>query len=114
VQTAPPPWSAETKFSADMGDFSQALADVRTNGYPSDATRPVWLTAFEDNTWPGGTEDLYFSASGDVGEVRPPPIIRHRIAWIWIPSDLVLALGVVCFLLIRRRKRKQKGESQAG
>ena len=91
---APPPGEAAAAFAA-AGDPATAAATP---------PEKIWLTTFEDLTWPGGTEDLYFTASEDRSEVRPPPIIRDRTREVWIPTDVVLGLGVFAFFIIRRRR----------
>ena len=99
-------WSATTKFSATVKNASAVLAglgDAETN--PIELPETTWLTAFEDKTWPGGTEDLYFTPHSDQDEVHPPPIIRKRPAYFPLPLDVILGIGMLIFLIRRRRQK---------
>jgi hypothetical protein len=71
--------------------FELPKADLPENG---------WLCMFEDNTWPGGTEDLHFRP-GKPEEVYPT-VDAYLPVGIPVPADLLL-LGVV---LWRRRRQE--------
>ena len=98
-------WQAGTKFSASVKDATTVLGGLNHESNSISLPETMWLTAFEDNTWPGGTEDLYFSAHSDQSEVRPPPITRKIPAYIWIPPDVILGIGLL-ILFIRKRRQK--------
>jgi hypothetical protein len=80
------PWTRELLFAGPLGNEVQG-------GLPAfcQLDKPV-LTAFEDKSWPGGTEDLYFSRDLDQS-----PFQRVKIRWVEaeipIPIELLLVLG---------------------
>lgn len=118
-ETRDGPWSATTKFSASVKNASNLLAGVGNSPSDSQAaiTLPetIWLTTFEDNTWPGsgGTGDLYFEPSADQAEMRPPPIIRYNKHYIWIPPDVLLGIGFLIAWFVRRRRRHRDAVTSA-
>jgi hypothetical protein len=101
-------WSATTKFSAEVKNASAMLAGLKSIDNPVTLPAETRLTAFEDKTWPGGTNDLYFTDSDDQSEVRPPPIIRHRRIDFPVPLDLVLVAGLLIFFFVRRRRKNRR------
>lgn len=84
-------WNASTKFSDRDDRVSDALEKV-VNLSKADPEFPnsAWLTAFEDSTWPGGAEDLYFVSSPESNAITPPPIVKADITTLHFPLDLIL------------------------
>ena len=66
--------------------------------------RTAWLTKFEDPTWPGGVEDLYFDRADDPSPVIPVKIER-RTRSIPVLPDVVVALGGIGLWIHWRRRR---------
>jgi hypothetical protein len=79
-------WGAKTAFAAPLENAPALLGDA----VPGIAAG-VWLTAFEDETWPSGTEDLYFSDVPDA-ESLIPVITRKQAVPLFIPFDVILLL----------------------
>jgi Uncharacterized protein conserved in bacteria (DUF2330) len=102
-------WSATTKFASALPD----LAGVLAGAVPEAALGPdLWLTAFEDTTWPSGTEDLYFQPASDPEPVVPV-VVRTKEVPVFIPLDLVaLALGGFFFWRYRKHNRQRNAADQ--
>ena len=100
--TAGSPWKGEVKYSTATP--SQGLPTLLGQAVPAvDIPAGAWLTAFEDPTWPGGEEDLWFSADPR-GEELIPTITVWDEREVPIPLEpVVLVLGVVALVLVLRR-----------
>ncbi|MDB4382768.1 DUF2330 domain-containing protein [Akkermansiaceae bacterium] len=101
-------WNASTNFSnhdEGMVDILQiALGEFGNHPGAPDAT---WLTAFEDETWPGGAEDLYFRSSQDQNPITPATIIKAEIRMFHLPLDLVI-LGLILAVSLYRMGARRK------
>lgn len=101
-------WNASAKYSNQSEKMTGILKDIAP--LSESGTNPpnaLWLTAFEDNTWPGGAEDLYFQPSSTEDAITPPPIIRIKTATHNIPTDLVLFVVLVgCNYYRKKRELK--------
>lgn len=100
-------WKARTRFS----DRDKKVAGVikKVIGTDSDADFPdvTWLTSFEDETWPGGAEDLYFKPSPEKEAVNPAPIVKAEVKVIRLPLDVILVgVGVAICLYCKTMKRR--------
>ena len=107
-------WNASTKFS----DRDERVVDIvkKATGISSgeaDVLEASWLTAFEDKTWPGGAEDLYFKPSSEKEAITPPPIIRAQISTIYFPLDLILLCIAVGLYQFKKRAKRRAGNSNA-
>jgi hypothetical protein len=70
----------------------------------------AWLTMFEDKATPRpGTEDLFFTAASGQTPVKPPPVVWTQSEKIPIPLDVLFLVGLVGWLLWRRRMRRVRG-----
>jgi hypothetical protein len=81
-----------------------AVGEALGRCLPKGAAIPAaaWLTAFDDPTWPSGTEDLWFSADPDAEEHQEVRR-RYRDRTIPLPLD-VIGLGLIAAAWgIRRR-----------
>ena len=101
------PWSAGEVKYASAFPTTAPMAALLEGALPAGDLAPgAWLTAFEDATWPSGTEDLWFS-SDPQGEELIPTITVYRDEEVPIPLDLLAAAGIGAFL-VRRRLRRAK------
>jgi hypothetical protein len=78
------------------------------NSIPSadvDGMKGMWLTAVDDNTWPSGSEDLWFDFDTKGKEYQP--VKKVRVARVVpLPSDVIgLAIAGVIWLRLRKRVR---------
>lgn len=102
-------WSAGEVKYASAKPTTRPMAQLLDGAFPpGDLAEGAWLTAFEDPTWPSGTEDLWFS-SDPAGAELIPTVVVHRDEELPIPLDLI-GLAVLGGLLIRRRMRRVKEE----
>lgn len=106
-------WKASTKFSDRddrVGDVLEQVTGLsgEDSGFPDSS----WLTAFEDQTWPGGAEDLYFHPSPEKDAITPPPIVKSEITMIRFPVDLIL-LCLVSGIYLSRKRLKRRSCSDA-
>ncbi len=98
-------WEAPVKYSNENEKVGAILKGQIKGGV---AGVGQWLTVFEDGTWPGGSEDLYFESLPEAEVVIPPPTIRTQARILWFPLDLILvSLGLV-WIVVRKFSRKEK------
>lgn len=91
------PWSqAEVKRARPLPAVD--LARLVGKAVPADALKGLgdgaWLTAFDDPTWPSGTDDLTFTLDPK-GEEYQEVIYDYDDATIPLPADLLLGLGLL-------------------
>ncbi|MCO5166248.1 MAG: DUF2330 domain-containing protein [Planctomycetes bacterium] len=100
------PWAGQVKYatSAPVRPLTELLGDAVP---ATDVAAGAWLTAFEDTTWPGGEEDLWFSTDPK-GEELIPTIVVWRDVDVMIPVEPFGVLGVVGVLLFVHRRRRGK------
>ena len=99
-------WSARMPFSNRVENAAEFLDGVGgMDGQDAAFPGSVWLSAFEDRTWPSGAEDLYFSASDDTAAVVPPPIIREQVTYVRFPLDVLLCVFIFGGGLLRQMLR---------
>ena len=72
---------------------------------PESTMKSTWLTAFEDETWPGGAHDLYFTPSPEKESIVPPPIVRAKVSTIHLPLDVLAILVAIAYFIYKRVKR---------
>lgn len=97
-------WAGALKYSSKSP--RTALATLLSDAVPAgDLATDAWLTAFEDGTWPSGTEDLWFSTDA-AGQEVIPTVEVWRDEFVPIPLDVILVLGIVAVVLVRRRRRQ--------
>lgn len=102
-------WSASTKFSDRNPSMSGILKMVLSQEEEqSEIPFVPWLSAFEDETWPGGEEDLYFKTSSDQKAISPRAIIRAQVEMIYLPLDVILLCLLVAVYFYRRRVRREQ------
>jgi hypothetical protein len=95
-------WAAETIFARPMGND---LAGLLKGAVPPQEKRSgeLWLSVFDDQTWPSGDKDLYFKPAVDQASIVPDPVtVRKKV---FFPLDVLLLLGMVVGLTRRRRRR---------
>jgi hypothetical protein len=97
-------WSAQTSFSGHdermKGVLARVFGDSENESVLPEA---LWLTFFEDKTWPGGADDLFFKPSPDQNPKKPAPLIRAQMKMIYCPLDLVVLVALLVFYLVWRR-----------
>ena len=102
-------WNASTKFSDRNPSMSGILKTVLSHEEEqSEIPFRTWLSAFEDETWPGGEEDLYFKTSSDQEAISPRAIIRAQVDMIHLPLDVILLCLLVAAYLYRRRVTREQ------
>ena len=98
------PWeTGRLVYSHPLEVNASFLGGVLPEGTAGGATN-AWLTAFEDSTWPSGTDDLTFTfdPAGDQFQ-RVEKRYTDR-DWI-LPLDAIALAGLGLFLVVRRRTR---------
>lgn len=96
------PWAGEVKYASGAPRLPLNL--LLGDAVPAaDVPAGAWLTAFEDPTWPSGTEDLWFSTDAAGEELIPTVEVWHD-EYVPVPLDLIVALGGVGLVLVRRRR----------
>lgn len=99
------PWAGELKYASDSP--SRSLFQLLGDAVPvTDLPAGAWLSSFDDPTWPGGEQDLFFSAD-PAGEELIPTVTVYDDRPIPIPLDLLLLGGGVVWWRRRRRKQDQ-------
>ena len=101
-----PTWKAKVPFSSDEENLKNILEEVVKNSPETTTPNSAWLTAFEDNTWPGGAEDLYFVPSPKKEAIVPDSIIKAEVSTMRIPLDIVLIVLFIAGYFYKKRARK--------
>jgi hypothetical protein len=102
------PWN-RPKLRFSMPVANEELKSLVGSAIPDEALRanqPLWLTAWDDSTWPSSDKDLWFSfdASGTpYQQVRT--VTRDR--WVHLPLDL-MGIAFLGVLIARRRRRNRE------
>ena len=92
------PWAGVARYAGRVEGLRSLLAGVA----PDDALPAAgWITMFEDDSWPGGTKDLFFRRATEAGPIRP--VVQGRPARIPRPLDVLAFVAVGCFRILRRR-----------
>ncbi|MBX3472703.1 MAG: DUF2330 domain-containing protein [Planctomycetes bacterium] len=100
------PWAGQVKYATNAPQ--RPLADLLGDAVPTaDLAADAWLTAFEDETWPGGEEDLWFSTDPKGAELIPTIVVWDDVD-VMIPVEPFGVLGVVGVLLFVHRRRRAK------
>ena len=98
------PWeTGRLVYSHPLEVNASFLGGVLPAGTAGGATN-AWLTAFEDFTWPSGTDDLTFTfdpAGDQFQRVEKRYTDRDR----FLPLDVIALAGLGLFLVVRRRTR---------
>jgi hypothetical protein len=82
---------------------------VAALGLPGYATSERWVTAFEDMSHPRpGTDEVFFSVAQDATPVSIPPIVVYEKRALFVPLDLIAAVGIAAALFIRGRRRRAR------
>ncbi len=91
------PWMASTLYSAPVTlPAEYGVAGKRT-------------TVFIDETAVrSGHDEVTFVPHTDQSEVKPPPFIVKKKRYILVPLEGFLVIGVIAFIVIRRRVRRIK------
>lgn len=105
----------ETRAEATIGDGSTPFRGKTSwaGPLPLHVALPVaippgaWLTAFEDDASPRpGVDELWLDPAKDRAPVKPPPVVVRRPTKLPLPADVLLALGGLAFVLVRRSRRR--------
>ena len=96
-------WPGKVIWSGKIDDPTSILGEgIALDQLP----KPLWLTAFEDNSLPRlGTNDLFFSPDkNNQDPVSAPPIISTQTRHIVVPLDLIIPiLGILAFWYSKKR-----------
>ena len=96
-------WAGAVQYANQMDGLPALLAGAA----PAESlAKATWLTVLEDRTWPGGTDDLFFTRARDASPVVPT---YRRSIEIPVPVDVVAVAGFAGFWIRRRRRRKREG-----
>lgn len=86
---------------ASPADCQQLIGAALPQG-AAEKLGDAWLTAFDDNTWPSGTEDLWFDFDKSAPEHQEVQrVVKHRT--VPIPVDLIALLVGIGIVVGRRR-----------
>lgn len=104
------PWSqAEVKRARALP--AAELARLVGQAIPAEAVKSLgdgaWLTAFEDRTWPSGTDDLTFTLDPKGEEYQEVVVIEDE-ATLPLPADVLVGLGLLGLFLRRKLKAAPK------
>ena len=100
------PWlQGVVQYAKPLTDSQGLLENVLRGNHNADweMIQGLWLTAFDDHTWPSGTKDLLFSFNPNGDEfqrVEKHYQDRERL----IPIDVVVLTGITCIIIYRRRR----------
>lgn len=114
IGAARAPWPGKALWSSSLSaahlDHLAGLEGALPFPVPSSA----WLTMFEDSASPRpGTDDLFFTSSASAVPVTPDPVIVDNREKIPIPLDVLAGLGIVGWVVMRRRKKKSAGAPES-
>jgi hypothetical protein len=105
-------WPAEMRYAGERTDLADLL---KGSGIAAELPATGWLTSFDDSTWPGGTEDLYFDRAADQ-EPYVKVIEKKVVEGIVIPLELlilaVVACGFVVIIVLRFRRASSSALQQ--
>ncbi|MCC6510443.1 MAG: DUF2330 domain-containing protein [Pirellulaceae bacterium] len=100
------PWNqSRVRYAQQLNyDVTARLLQDAVTDQPNTAKPDKWLTAFDDRTWPSGTQDLWFDFDQNSTPVQEVKLVvsRHQF---FIPLDLIAFAGVVVIFIRRRRRR---------
>jgi hypothetical protein len=102
------PWNVRSRVRYSRPIPTERWRALLGNSIPSadvDGMKGMWLTAVDDNTWPSGSEDLWFDFDTKGKEYQP--VKKVRVARVVpLPSDVIgLAIAGVIWLRLRKRVR---------
>lgn len=96
------PWeTGRLVYSHPLEVNASFLGGVLPEGTAGGATN-AWLTAFEDFTWPSGTDDLTFTFDPAGDEFQRVEKRYTDRDW-FLPLDVIALAGLGLFLVVRRR-----------
>jgi hypothetical protein len=99
-------WAGVTKYATSRP--LSPLATLLAGAVPAvDAPAGAWLTAFEDPSWPSGTEDLWFGSDPAGAELIPTVVVYHDRE-VPIPLDVLLVAGIGVALVVRWQRKRRK------
>lgn len=96
------PWSAKLIYARKENDISSLLSGTG----PAAEVEGQWLTSFDDNSWPGSDEDLYFSEAPTQEEFEIVKVVRADIHIYY--EFIVGFLGLAAFLFVQGKGKKSK------
>lgn len=96
------PWPGMTNYADTSTDIETLLEGVLSQ---NELPKEGWLTVFEDHTWPGGIDDLFFEPAISQDRIIPRSIENVKKVSIPLPLDVALCIGL--FLRYRRNKKEK-------
>lgn len=108
------PWSqAEVKRARRLpaGELERLVGQALPAGAVKALGDDAWLTAFEDRTWPSGTDDLTFTLDPKGAEYEEVIHIEDE-ATLPLPADVLVGLGLLGIFVRRRLKGAPKAEAR--
>ena len=108
--TSASPWSqARVRYAKALNEkIDTGLLDEAIPTPSIAALQGSWLTAFDDRTWPSGTEDLWFDFDRNAEPFQEVRVIVTPRS-IYLPLDLIALAGLVGIVILRRRNRNAIG-----
>ncbi|MDF1660257.1 MAG: DUF2330 domain-containing protein [Planctomycetota bacterium] len=105
------PWAGKIRYAKNRDDIKELLAGTG----PAANVSGTWLTSFDDKTWPGGAEDLYFDSAPSQESFITVIVVEKDIFIVYeFIIGLIAVVGfVIGFAMFQRKKRaKAKVELQ--
>jgi Uncharacterized protein conserved in bacteria (DUF2330) len=101
-------WAGGLLYACPRGDLAASLEGVLPAPLSSPGT--PWLMAWEDVSTPRpGVDDLFFSTAADQARVVPLPRLVENRRVVPIPLDVIGALALGTWWLVRRVRRRSGG-----
>lgn len=106
IGAARAPWPGKALWSNSLSAARLGNLAGLEGALPFSLPANAWLTMFEDSASPRpGTDDLFFTTSANASALTPEPVIVDNREKLPIPLDVLAGLGIVGWVVIRRRKK---------
>ncbi len=93
-------WAGEIRYAKSRDDIKELLAGTG----PAAEVTGTWLTSFDDESWPGGAEDLHFEKA----PVQEPFVTVQQISHeLFVPLDFLFCLVFVLGIGVRKHRQNR-------